>query len=579
MPALADEAGAKLMGILEMLAREMLRSKLRDSQQMREMSKKAAAAAKDLSNAGAGTLGTGTKFEMKLKDLESLKDGKGILKINTKSVAKPQEFTTTFYSSPVGAQTALKELKKLSPNLFENATVVGNYLVHPAGRDHEERKSMKHVIAMINHDHSLVGIALEADKLDKQIGKGIFECKKLDDGTHIVFGSNDSNKNVLNAAYYGSILDEFHIGSKRDKNEIVINPNDYDRTMKVFKNAQDKLELLDEKDADQIQLERYQELADMLGIPNPDLADMLGISNPDLETASMETEAIEANILEAHRDGEQGLKPVDPEKTLDQARDEVVAAEGAVEDAQTKFNALQSAVEIAKGDEGFNKNALAVLQNKCDAVKADLDDAQKALEEKRAALAEVEKGVDPKQETSDQSRPASEQKTQYTEKAGPEQTVEIEEEELAAKTVEQAGIKDAKAHDADGELARETRKAELHEDIANVKTTADCVQARPDANSQDISTPYADGQDAPGTGDIDSDGVPDSAEDRDGDGTPDSRDADAEIIDDDPDYEPISMETRNLDTLMEDKISESNFENARSAEAASKDISLETVSR
>lgn len=559
MPALADEAGAKLMGILEMLAREMLRSKLRDSQQMREMSKKAAAAAKDLSNAGAGTLGTGTKFEMKLKDLESLKDGRGILKINTKSVGKPQEFTTTFYSSPVGAQTALKELKKLSPNLFENATVVGNYLVHPAGRDHEERKSMKHVIAMINHDHSLVGIALEADKLDKQIGKGIFECKKLDDGTHIVFGSNDSNKNVLNAAYYGSILDEFHIGSKRDKNEIVINSNDYDRTMKVFKNAQDKLELLDEKDADQIQLERYQELADMLGIPNPDLADMLGISNPDLETASMETEAIEVNILEAHRDGEQELKPIDPEKTLDQARDEVVAAEGAVEDAQTKFNALQSAVEIAKGDEGFNKNALAALQNKCDAVKADFDDAQKALEEKRAALAEVEKDT--------------------AVKIGPEQTVEIEEEELAAKTVEQAGIKDAKAHDADGELARETRKAELHEDIANVKTTADCVQARPDANSQDISTPYADGQDTPGTGDIDSDGVPDSAEDRDGDGTPDSRDADAEVIDDDPDYEPISMETRNLDTLMEDKISESNFENARSAEAASKDISLETVSR
>lgn len=168
-------------------------------------------------------------------------------------------------------------------------------------------------------------------------------------------------------------------------------------------------------------------------------------------------------------------------------------------------------------------------------------------------------------------------------KTGPESTEEIAEEELAEKTVESSPAprpeSDLVADDADEMLSRETRKAELHEDISNSKTTADCVQARPDAHNGDLSTPYADGQDAPGTGDSDGDGIRDAAEDRDGDGTPDSHDQDAEYIDDDPDYEPVSMKERSVDELMSDKSEEAAFVASRSAAQAEKDVSLETVNR
>lgn len=133
--------------------------------------------------------------------------------------------------------------------------------------------------------------------------------------------------------------------------------------------------------------------------------------------------------------------------------------------------------------------------------------------------------------------------------------------------------------DADEMLSRETRKAELHEDISNSKTTADCVQARPDTHNGDLSTPYADGQDAPGTGDSDGDGIRDAAEDRDGDGVPDKHDRDAEYIDDAPDYEPVSMKERTVDELMSDKTEEAAFVASRSAAQAEKDVSLETVNR
>lgn len=168
-------------------------------------------------------------------------------------------------------------------------------------------------------------------------------------------------------------------------------------------------------------------------------------------------------------------------------------------------------------------------------------------------------------------------------KTGPESTEEIAEEELAEKTVESSPATrsdgELSADDADEMLSRETRKAELHEDISNSKTTADCVQARPDTHNGDLSTPYADGQDAPGTGDTDGDGIRDAAEDRDGDGVPDKIDRDAEYIDDDPDYEPVSMKERTVDELMSDKGEEAAFVASRSAARAEKDVSLETVNR
>lgn len=154
---------------------------------------------------------------------------------------------------------------------------------------------------------------------------------------------------------------------------------------------------------------------------------------------------------------------------------------------------------------------------------------------------------------------------------------------LAEKTVESSPAVrsdgELSADDADEMLSRETRKAELHEDISNSKTTADCVQARPDTHNGDLSTPYADGQDAPGTGDSDGDGIRDAAEDRDGDGVPDKHDRDAEYIDDDPDYEPVSMKERTVDELMSDKTEEAAFVASRSAAQAEKDVSLETVNR
>lgn len=168
-------------------------------------------------------------------------------------------------------------------------------------------------------------------------------------------------------------------------------------------------------------------------------------------------------------------------------------------------------------------------------------------------------------------------------KTGSESTEEIAEEELAEKTVESSPAVrsdgELSADDADEMLSRETRKAELHEDISNSKTTADCVQARPDTHNGDLSTPYADGQDAPGTGDSDGDGIRDAAEDRDGDGVPDKHDRDAEYIDNDPDYEPVSMKERTVDELMSDKTEEAAFVASRSAAQAEKDVSLETVNR
>ena len=60
---------------------------------------------------------------------------------------------------------------------------------------------------------------------------------------------------------------------------------------------------------------------------------------------------------------------------------------------------------------------------------------------------------------------------------------------------------------------------------------------------------------------------------------PDKLDSDAECIDDDPDYEPVSMKERNIDELMSDKGEEAAYVASRSAAQAEKDVSLETVNR
>ena len=54
MPSISDEAGTKLLGLLEMFGRELLRNKINESSRLRAEAKEASAAAKGLSNHGKG---------------------------------------------------------------------------------------------------------------------------------------------------------------------------------------------------------------------------------------------------------------------------------------------------------------------------------------------------------------------------------------------------------------------------------------------------------------------------------------------------------------------------------------------
>ena len=94
MPSISDEAGIKLLNILEMFGREMLRNKINESNRLRAEARDAEAAAKGLSNNG--------------KEM------------------KKQDYTTTWFDSPAEAQATLRELKQISPKLFANSTVVGD---------------------------------------------------------------------------------------------------------------------------------------------------------------------------------------------------------------------------------------------------------------------------------------------------------------------------------------------------------------------------------------------------------------------------------------------------------------------
>lgn len=95
--------------------------------------------------------------------------------------------------------------------------------------------------------------------------------------------------------------------------------------------------------------------------------------------------------------------------------------------------------------------------------------------------------------------------------------------DLAGRSVPRGGVDEPSQDQAarGRDIVGETQAAERREDIGNNQTTADYVQSRPNSNDSDRSTPWSDGEDAPGLGDKDGDGVMDSAEDVDGDGTPD----------------------------------------------------------
>ncbi|RHL25407.1 hypothetical protein [Collinsella sp. AF38-3AC] len=454
MPSISDEAGIKLLNILEMFGREMLRNKINESNRLRAEANEANEAAKGLSNHGKGM--------------------------------REQNYTTTWFDSPAEAQATLRELKQLSPKLFANSTVVGHFLVHP--KDQKGSNSIQYAIYDISRDHRYASRAIELRNLEKSKSeKGYLKSQSDGECTRFSLGKAGDEAASFNAAYYCSVLQDYNINARHIGNEIVLDKADEGRALEAMDIEKRKVEAMGPERGEMFMRQRFK--------------DRIG-----------------------------------------------------VEYEPPAFTDYTEGYDEAGGDMG-----------------AELPESVES------DIKTVVDGRESNESDKDGSGPFADGKT------GPESSEEIAEEELAAKTVESSPVGKSEgelsAEDADETLSREARKAELHEDISNSKTTADCVQARPDAHNGDLSTPYADGQDAPGTGDTDGDGIRDSAEDRDGDGTPDRLDSDAEYIDNDPDYEPISMKERDIDGLMSDKSEESAFENSRAAAREAKDVSLETVNR
>ena len=462
MPANADEMGSKLMGLLDMFGRELLRSKINESTRLRQEAKEASAAAKGLSNRGKGM--------------------------------RKQDYTTTWFDSPSEAQTTLRELKQISPELFANSTVVGHFLVHPKdgrGKDGKRSHAIQNAIYDISRDHRYAARAINLKRLEEnKPDKGYLKSQPDGDCTRFSFGEFGDEGASFNAAYYCSVLQDYDINARHVSNQIILNKADTNKALEALDIERKKVEAMGPERGEMFMRQRFM--------------DRIGVE-------------YEPPMIEE-----------DPDDYDDAGSDDVGGDMGA---------------ELPTPE-----------------AEANLDDDREPDEAERTGAG-----------------PSTDGKT------GPESTEEIAEEELAEKTVESSPAArsdgELSAADADEMLSRETRKAELHEDISNSKTTADCVQARPDTHNGDLSTPYADGQDAPGTGDSDGDGIRDAAEDRDGDGVPDKLDRDAEYIDDDPDYEPVSMKERTVDELVSDKGEEAAFVASRSAAQAGKDVSLETVNR
>lgn len=496
MPANADEMGSKLMGLLDMFGRELLRSKINESTRLHQEAKEANAAAKGLSNHGKGM--------------------------------RKQDYTTTWFNSPTEAQTTLRELKQISPELFASSTVVGHFLVHP--KDLKGSHVIKNAIYDISRDHRYAARAINLKRLEEnKQDKGYIKSKSDGDCARFSFGEFGDEGASFNAAYYCSVLQDYDINARHVGNQVILDKADEILALQALDLEKQKVEAMGPERGEMFMRQRFM---DRIGVEyeppmieeDPDDYDDAGEGRDD-EEISPDAEVRGENEIDQPLEGDGDLGADAPMPDAPRAHED---------DADREVD-----------DGGFYVPSFD-----------DVDESR---------------GVEPAIDS-----PAGG-------KTGPESTEDIAEEELAEKTVESSAAArpngELSADDADEVLSRETRKAELHEDISNSKTTADCVQARPDAHNGDLSTPYADGQDAPGTGDTDGDGIRDAAEDRDGDGVPDKLDRDAEYIDDDPDYEPVSMKERTVDELVSDKGEEAAFVASRSAAQAEKDVSLETVNR
>ena len=300
-----------------------------------------------------------------------------------------------------------------------------------------------------------------------------------------------------------------------------------------------------------------------------------------LEDARREHEAAKSELAEAVRSGDGGRIDAARERE-GKARSELGQAQERAETAQTSYDEryIEFASE-AKAREALKGRGLKGAEG----LAAALDPSQaKAREATLAAYAALyssgriepepegkdspERGGNPKardaqREVSPERRgePASESQIKYARELAAKGAISKEElaslgdsptmgdasgliskgerrleaSERAMGTPDHLGRGD-KDPNGSPSLADQAMAAERREDIGNNQTTADYVQARPNSTDSDRSTPWSDGDDAPGSGDKDGDGIMDSAEDVDGDGTPDYQEVDeaseAERVDD-----------------------------------------------
>lgn len=235
MPAIADEAGTKLLGLLEMFGRELLRNKIHESSRLREEAKEARAAAKGLSNHGKGM--------------------------------RKQDYTTTWFDSPAEAQTTLRELKQLSPELFANSTVIGHFLVHPKdskGKDGKRGHAIQDAIYDISRDHRYAARAINLDRIENgKSDKGYIKSQPDGDFTRFTFGEFGNESASFNAAYYCSVLQDYDISARHLGNQVILNKANADKANEAIYIEEKKIEAMGPERGELFMRQRYM---DRLGV-------------------------------------------------------------------------------------------------------------------------------------------------------------------------------------------------------------------------------------------------------------------------------------------------------------------------
>ena len=226
MPAIADEAGTKLFNLLEMFGRELIRNELHKNTQLREEAGRAKKAARELSNAGQGLFGKGTRAS--------------------------QAYTPTWFKSPEGAQATLRELKQLSPKLVANSTVVGPFIIHP------KSKVISNAIEDISRDHRLVAYAMDLDALDKDKSKSDY-LKSQPDGNcaRFSFGEFGDEGASFNAAYYCSVLQDYDINARHIGNQVILDYADTNKALEALDIERKKVEAMGPERGEMFMRQRF----------------------------------------------------------------------------------------------------------------------------------------------------------------------------------------------------------------------------------------------------------------------------------------------------------------------------------